>query len=198
MDHSSKSCKLYVLLTRTGTSMSRLISIATKAELTHSSIGIDPTLSEFYSFGRYHPRFILPGGFIKESLSRGVYGNCPHAPCMLLETEVSPLQYQLALERIDYFKAHKARYDVPGVFYSYYGKERNHPTNYVCSRFVAETLALSGAIVPTKPVSLYRPVDFLAHKEFRCVYSGTISDLDREITSGRFFKKGCAVSAHTV
>ena len=41
---TQESYKIYVLLTRTGTKVSKLINQATKAPVTHSSLCVDPHL----------------------------------------------------------------------------------------------------------------------------------------------------------
>ena len=193
---TQESYKIYVLLTRTGTKVSKLINKATKAPVTHSSLCVDPHLTEFYSFGRYHPRFVLPGGFVKETLSSGVFGNCPNAPCVLLEARVSKEGYWAARELIDRFAKNKLRYDVLGFFYNYYGMKRDVPDKYICSRFVAQTLALSDAIIPKKHASLYQPVDFLDHEELSCVFKGTIKELQEQLLQGTLPLREQSFSCH--
>lgn len=47
--------KIYIILTFTGTALSRIIKFATKVEFAHVSIALDEELNEMYSFGRINP-----------------------------------------------------------------------------------------------------------------------------------------------
>ena len=47
--------KIYIILTFTGTALSRIIKMATKVEFAHVSIALDEELNEMYSFGRINP-----------------------------------------------------------------------------------------------------------------------------------------------
>ncbi|MBQ8398779.1 MAG: hypothetical protein IJX08_02300 [Clostridia bacterium] len=191
------SYSIYVLTMRSSTSVSKLIGLFTKAKLTHSSIGFDPTMRELYSFARRHKRFVLPAGFIHENITKGVMADCQNAPCMLFEVRVCKEVYDAAKARIALFDNAKPSpsYDIPGILYNYFHKERENCKNYVCSRFVAETLAVSGAIELQMPASLYRPMDFLNQKELTCIYEGTLGGLRQSIDEGRLL--GAPAALHT-
>ena len=45
--------KIYIVLTHTGTTLSKIIKTYTKDEFSHVSIALDNKLQEMYSFGRY-------------------------------------------------------------------------------------------------------------------------------------------------
>ena len=47
--------KIYIVLTHTGTTLSKIIKTYTKDEFSHVSIALDNKLQEMYSFGRLHP-----------------------------------------------------------------------------------------------------------------------------------------------
>lgn len=47
--------EIYIVLTHTGTALSRMIKWFTKDEFTHSSIALDAELKQMYSFGRLNP-----------------------------------------------------------------------------------------------------------------------------------------------
>lgn len=60
--------KIYLVLTHTGTMLSRLIKTFTKDEFTHSSIALDIDLKQLYSFGRLNPYNPFVGGFVHEAI----------------------------------------------------------------------------------------------------------------------------------
>ena len=64
--------KIYIMLTFTGTTLSRVIKIYTRNDYSHASIALDPELSECIVFGRKKPRNPFIGGFIKEKIDDGV------------------------------------------------------------------------------------------------------------------------------
>ena len=65
--------KIYLVLTHTGTILSRIIRIYTKDEFTHVSISLDDELNEMYSFGRLNPYNPFLGGFVHENINYGTF-----------------------------------------------------------------------------------------------------------------------------
>ena len=63
--------KIYIILTHTGTVLSRIIKIYTKDEFSHVSIALDKDLKQMYSFGRLNPYNPFIGGFIHEYINSG-------------------------------------------------------------------------------------------------------------------------------
>jgi hypothetical protein len=56
--------KVYILLTNTGSFLTKLIKLYTKKPYNHASIAFDYELSEVYSFGRKTARNPVIGGFV--------------------------------------------------------------------------------------------------------------------------------------
>ena len=65
--------KIYIVLTFTGTMLSRVVHIYTKQEFYHSSLSLDKDLNEMYSFGRYWAYNPFIGGFVKEEIDSGTF-----------------------------------------------------------------------------------------------------------------------------
>ena len=65
--------KIYVVLTYTGTVLSRFVKLFTKGEYSHVSISLDENLEEMYSFGRINPYIPFWGGFVQESPHYGTF-----------------------------------------------------------------------------------------------------------------------------
>ena len=68
-----KSKKIYIVLTYTGTFMSKVIKIFTRAKYCHVSISLDEELTQMYSFGRLNAYNPFIGGFVHESLDEGTF-----------------------------------------------------------------------------------------------------------------------------
>lgn len=58
--------KIYIVLTHTGTNLSKIIKNWTKDEFSHVSIALDEDLDEMYSFGRLHPYNPVWAGLVHE------------------------------------------------------------------------------------------------------------------------------------
>ena len=57
--------KIYIVLTYSGTVLSKLIKIYTQKEYSHVSISLDENLKQMYSFGRLNPYVPFVGGFVQ-------------------------------------------------------------------------------------------------------------------------------------
>lgn len=62
--------KIYIVLTHTGTYLSRFIRFYTKATYSHVSLGLDRNLNELYSFGRKYPYIAIIGRFVREYIDQ--------------------------------------------------------------------------------------------------------------------------------
>ncbi|MFR7463045.1 MAG: tyrosine-type recombinase/integrase [Clostridia bacterium] len=71
--------KIYIVLTHTGTTLSKIIKTYTKDEFSHVSIALDNKLQEMYSFGRLHPYNPFWGGDeieIRDNAMLHIFLNC--------------------------------------------------------------------------------------------------------------------------
>lgn len=68
-----KSKKKYIVLTYTGTILSKIIRVYTRAEYCHVSLSLDKELKKMYSFGRLNPYNPFIGGFVHEGIDRGTF-----------------------------------------------------------------------------------------------------------------------------
>lgn len=59
---------IYIVLTDTGTLLSKAIGMYTRKDLNHASIAFDKELTEMYSFGRKQRHNPFVGGFVKRML----------------------------------------------------------------------------------------------------------------------------------
>ena len=83
---------VYIVISQTGTLLSRIIKLVTKAEYNHASISLAPDLDVMYSFGRKHPYNPFWGGFVKESPRWGTFKRFSQTRIMVLELAVTEEQ----------------------------------------------------------------------------------------------------------
>ncbi len=169
--------KVYIVLSQTGTALSRFLKLVTHAPYNHSSIALDGDLSTMYSFGRVNPYNPFIGAFVEESPSAGTFKRFKNTRVMVLEFEVSreardelgKLLSEMLRERARY------HYNYLGLLLAAIRVHREKDNCYYCSEFVkamAQKLGLRG-IEDIPPI--VKPIHFLSltHKT---VYVGRLQD----------------------
>lgn len=134
---------IYIVLTDTGTLLSKAIGLYTRKDLNHASIAFDEQLNEVYSFGRKQRHNPFVGGFVKEDVSAGIF---QEADCMIFSCEVSEEEYhkmRKTIRQIERRKEHY-KYNFIGLFAVALniGIQRDHA--FFCSQFVATVVNEGG------------------------------------------------------
>ena len=65
--------KAYIVLTNTGTALSRLVRFYSRDEYAHVSLSLDKGLRHMYSFGRLNPKNPFIGGFVHEAVNKRTF-----------------------------------------------------------------------------------------------------------------------------
>ena len=169
--------QIYILLSHSGSILSKLINIYTKKSYTHVSLGLDKDLDELYSFGRLRPYNPVLGGFIQEDILNGTYNRFPNTRCALYLLTVTTDQYERLEREIEKFKKDQAKYkyNLLGLVGIMVNRPIHREYNYFCSQFVSEVLTNSGINIIEKTPGLTCPVDFLDCKELEIIYEGQLS-----------------------
>ena len=170
---------IYILLTRSGTLLSKLVYAVTGASYTHASMAFDAELSCLYSSTRKNGYTMFPAGPSKEYLNKGVFRLRDDAPCVLYALEVSDEAYVRALRRTEEFMRHSEEYsfNILGLILCALHIRWQRRRHYFCSQFVSEVLQKSGALDLPKPSTLMHPSDYAELPQLRCLYRGTLADL---------------------
>ena len=170
---------IYILLTRSGTLLSKLVYAATGASYTHASMAFDEELNCLYSSTRKNGYTMFPAGPSKEYLNKGVFRLRGDAPCALYALEVSDEAYGRALRRAEHMMARGElyRFNTLGLILCALHIRWQRRRHYFCSQFVSEVLQKSGALELPKPSTLMHPSDYAELPELRCLYRGTLAGL---------------------
>ena len=72
--------EIYLVFTRTGTWLSRMICIIFRMKYPHVSISFDDSLTRMYSFGRRSPDNPFSGGLVEENLQRWCFPEVSRQP----------------------------------------------------------------------------------------------------------------------
>ena len=151
--------KIYIVLTDTGTLLSKAIGLYTRKDLNHASIAFDEELNEMYSFGRKQRHNPFVGGFVKENAAEGIFRE---ADCMIFSCQVSDEQYHRMRNKIRQIERCKEqyRYNFIGLFGVAFniGIQRNRA--FFCSQFVATVVNEGGVPMFTIKPNLVQPHHF--------------------------------------
>ena len=170
---------IYILLTRSGTLLSKLVYAATGSSYTHASMAFDADLSCLYSSTRKNGYTMFPAGPSREYLNKGVFRLRENIPCALYALEVSDEAYARAKRRAEHMMTHGElyRFNSLGLLLCAFHIRWNRRRHYFCSQFVSEVLEQSGALALPKDSTLMHPNDYALLPQLKCLYKGRLADL---------------------
>lgn len=168
---------IYLVFSKTGTWLSRLINIFSETKYVHSSISFDSTFREMYSFGRTNPNNPFSGGLVEENLYDGVFKKFSNSECLIYRIKVTEPQFELLELEIDYFlrDKEKYRYNFIGLFGVLLNKPLKRKHHYFCSQFVSEVLMKGNVFEATKKPELVKTTDLFLIENMELVYQGYIN-----------------------
>ena len=94
MEYNLPYREIYIVLSHTGSIVSRIIGRVTGKVYNHASISVDASLETMYSFGRVHPYNPVWGGFVKESPNYGTFRRFSDTEVQVLAISVNDEQYR--------------------------------------------------------------------------------------------------------
>ena len=169
-----KNKKVYIILTYTGTILSRIIRLFTGAKYAHASISLDKNLNRMYSFGRINPYIAFWGGFVHENINWGTFKRFKNTKAIIYSIDVTQEQYNKIEESIEYFIKNKKQFhfNVLGTFLSGFKIKYKKKNKFYCSEFVK--YILDEAKVETNLNDIVKPIDFLNIKQKEIIYEGLL------------------------
>lgn len=166
---------LFLLLSDTGTVLTRLIKFYTRKPYNHASIAFDSDLNEVYSFGRKKVSNPFHGGFVQEDMNSILF---QQAECAIYCLSVTDEQYNEVKRCIQNFEVQKENYhyNLLGLFGVMLNKPVERKNAYFCSQFVA-TILKEGKIVDNEmDPSLTKPSDLPYLADFQLIFEGKLID----------------------
>lgn len=169
----SRDKEIYVLLTDTGTVLTKIIRTFTKDPLNHASIAFDPDLQEVYSFGRKNPNNPFFGGFVREDVRSEFF---EESMCALYRCTVSQAVYNNLRIQVQHFEQHQDmyKYNLVGMLGVVFNIEWERKYSYFCSQFVATMFQRSGMELVDKSPLLVTPGDLQHTSKLELVYHGLL------------------------
>lgn len=166
--------KIYIILTYTGTILSKIIKSYTGDEFSHVSISLDPQLKQMYSFGRLNPYNPFWGGFVHEGINIGTFKRFPKTRAKIYSLEIEDEQYEKLKYAIFYIKKLRKYYkfNMLGLFAVGFKIKIKSDKSFYCAEFVK--YLLEEANIETKLPDLIKPEDFKQIKNLKVEYDGLL------------------------
>ena len=163
---------IYIVLTHTGTLLSRIIKSFTKDEFSHVSIALDIELKEMYSFGRLNPYNPFWGGFVHESIYKGTFKRFKKTKAKVYTLRITEEQYQKLKENIEKIKIEKDKYkfNIFGLFAAGFHKKMGKEYSFYCAEFVK--YVMEKADIKVELPTIVKPEDFKQIEELQEIYTG--------------------------
>ena len=123
--YSNQNKQLYIVISQTGTLLSRILKQITGAEYNHASISLSRDLERMYSFGRRHPYNPFWGGFVIESPRTGTFKRFSETKVLVLSVSVTEEQHAELKEMLDVMWKRRRKYG-----YNYIGLATKRPATF--------------------------------------------------------------------
>lgn len=166
--------KVYIVLTYTGTLLSRLVRLYTHKEYCHVSISLDENLDYMYSFGRKNPYLILPAGYVHEGINFGTFKRFKKTKTAIYSLQVNDDQYEKLKENIKKFSENKDSFsfNIIGLFFAMFRIKLKREKHLYCAEFVKVVLDESDVV--TNLPNCVRPDDFMNIDGLKLIYMGEL------------------------
>lgn len=171
--------KIYIVLTQTGTYLSKVIKKVTGNKYNHVSISLKEDLSGMYSFGRRNPYNALVAGFIQESPKFGTFKRFKNTVCQILELEISEESYRIIEDIVKRFYEERDRFKFNMIGIIMASKKINYQKTYrkfYCSQFVRYLLVCAHIIPDDFFGKVVTPQDFALLPNAVSVYEGLLRE----------------------
>ena len=169
---------VYIVISQTGTLLSRFLKFVTKAEYNHASISLVPDLTTMYSFGRKHPYNPFWAGFVTESSHFGTFKRFSKTRVVVLDITVSEEQYlaiSRQIHRMMLLKEHY-HYNYLGLWLAGLRICYRQKRSFYCSEFVKDILQKQEINGARQLDPIVQPIHFLSLPNAQQVYAGLLRD----------------------
>ena len=167
--------KIYIVLTYTGTILSKIVKIYTRKEYSHVSISLDQDLNKMYSFGRLNPYNPFIGGFVHEGIDRGTFKRFKKTKTKIYSLEIEEEKYEKLEEIIENIQEKKNlyRFNLIGLLAVTLNVRIKREKCFYCAEFVKYVLEESDV---TSLPEVIKPNDFEQVEGLDVVYKGILKE----------------------
>ena len=166
---------IYIVLTYTGTMLSKIIKYYTGDEFAHVSISLDAELNQMYSFGRLNPYNPFIGGFVHEYINKGTFKRFYKTKARICALQVTDYQYKNLENIIAKIEQEKCNYTFNslGLFAAGFHKKIGREDSFYCAEFVKYVIEKSE--IDIKLPSIVKPEHFKDLRELEVIYTGRLN-----------------------
>ena len=175
--------QLYIVISQTGTLLSRILKFITGAEYNHASISVSADLEQMYSFGLRHPYNPFWGGFVMESPHTGTFKRFSNTKIIVLALPISEELHREILKRLVKMYEHREEYhyNYLGLFLAGIYIHRRKDSCYHCSEFIKDILIdfqINGA---DKLSPVVHSTHFGELPDTKIIYQGKLSEYNAKL-----------------
>ncbi len=170
----NKTYNIYIILTYSGTMLSKMIRIYTKDEFSHVSISLDKDLKKMYSFGRLNPYNPFLAGFVHEGINFGTFKRFKNTTSEVYSLKLSENQYRFIEKLINDMRISKISYkfNILGLILVALNIKYKSKHSFYCAEFVK--YLLDKADVDLGLPELVKPINFRENDKVNLVYRGIL------------------------
>lgn len=167
--------EIYIVLTYTGSVLSKVVKYYTKDKYSHVSIGLDADLKQLYSFGRLKPYNPYRAGFVHEEVNSGTFARFKNTIGAVYSFKVTDEEYFKISYAIEQMKENKNKYkfNIVGLFLVSINRKYKREDCFYCAEFVKYILenTLNKNLLP----EIVKPMDFLELENMELIYEGLLN-----------------------
>ena len=173
---------IYIVMTQTGTLLSKIIKGYTGCEYAHVSISLDKNLDEMYSFGRLNPYNPFWGGFIHERVNSGTFKRFKNTIAGIVELEVTDEQYDNLRNIIKKMeeRINPYRFNILGLILVGFNIKYEMEDHFYCAEFLK--YLFEECNIENNLPRLVAPDDFKNIKGIKYIYKGKLSEYRENTT----------------
>lgn len=173
--------EIYIVVSQTGSIVSRMLKKITGAEYNHVSVSLESDLHCMYSFGRRYTYFPWWGGFVRESTMYGSLKRFSETRAIVMAIAVNESTYnEIEIRLHDMIEnRNDYHYDTIGLLLAGFNIKYKRDRHYYCSDFVRELLVNFGIESPEVFEPIVQPMHFLDIPDGNVIYRGRLRDYDR-------------------
>ncbi|MBO5267080.1 MAG: hypothetical protein IJX15_05145 [Ruminiclostridium sp.] len=174
--------KLYIVVSQTGTILSRILKKITGAPYNHVSVSLDKNLHQMYSFGRINPYNPVWGGFVTESPDKGTFKRFHKTDAVILTHDISKEQHENIKRHLTgmWCNRKKYGYNYIGLFLAAIKLRYKHRNRFYCSEFARDVLLRFKVADSDQFPKITKPMDFLKLEDSHVIYKGKLKEYPKK------------------
>lgn len=182
MAETVKNSEIYIVISQTGTLLSRILKGITHKAYNHASITPYGDLHIMYSFGRKNPYNPFWAGFVTESPDFGTFKRFSETKVIVLSIKIEEETYQKICNTLNTMleDPKSYRYNYFGLWFAAFHITVTGKNRYYCSEFVREILKLHSVCGSDKLQKIVHPMHFLSMPNVTTIYKGKLKDFNIE------------------